>query len=44
MFDSLGRHLGADYSQWSDVSRTPAGLYGAPPPLTQDTRRETDGC
>ncbi len=29
MFDSLGRHLGADYSKWSDVSRTLAGLYGA---------------
>ena len=37
MFDSLGRHLGADYSQWSDVSRTLAGLYGA------RTSRDVDG-
>ncbi|QGW80095.1 two-component system sensor histidine kinase CreC [Variovorax paradoxus] len=37
MFDSLGRHLGADYSQWSDVNRTLAGLYGA------RTSRDVDG-
>ncbi|RZL89751.1 MAG: two-component system sensor histidine kinase CreC [Variovorax sp.] len=29
IFDSLGRHVGADYSQWSDVSRSLAGTYGA---------------
>lgn len=29
LFDSLGRHTGADYSQWSDVSRSLAGMYGA---------------
>lgn len=29
LFDSLGRSTGADYSQWSDVSRSLAGLYGA---------------
>ncbi|MFM9923841.1 two-component system sensor histidine kinase CreC [Variovorax sp. H27-G14] len=37
MFDSLGRHLGADYSQWSDVSRTLGGEYGA------RTSRDVDG-
>ncbi|VTU14819.1 Sensor protein CreC [Variovorax sp. PBL-H6] len=29
LFDSLGRSTGADFSRWSDVSRTLAGLYGA---------------
>lgn len=29
IFDSQGRHLGADFSQWSDVSRSLAGTYGA---------------
>ena len=29
LFDSLGRNTGADYSQWSDVSRSLAGMYGA---------------
>jgi two-component system sensor histidine kinase CreC len=29
MFDSLGRHLGEDYSNWSDVRRTLGGIYGA---------------
>ncbi|MEP6720483.1 MAG: two-component system sensor histidine kinase CreC [Variovorax sp.] len=29
MFDSTGRQSGADFSQWSDVSRTLAGMYGA---------------
>ncbi len=29
MFDSTGRDTGADYSQWSDVTRTLAGMYGA---------------
>lgn len=29
LFDSLGRSVGADFSQWSDVSRSLAGLYGA---------------
>ncbi|VTU12780.1 Sensor protein CreC [Variovorax sp. SRS16] len=29
LFDSLGRHTGADYSQWSDVNRSLAGVYGA---------------
>ena len=29
LFDSLGRATGADYSQWSDVSRSLAGIYGA---------------
>ncbi|VWX59381.1 Two-component system, OmpR family, sensor histidine kinase CreC [Burkholderiales bacterium 8X] len=29
LFDSLGRHTGADFSRWSDVSRSLAGLYGA---------------
>ncbi|AMM24711.1 two-component system sensor histidine kinase CreC [Variovorax sp. PAMC 28711] len=29
LFDSLGRATGADYSQWTDVSRSLAGLYGA---------------
>ncbi|MGJ7492651.1 two-component system sensor histidine kinase CreC [Variovorax sp. ZT4R33] len=29
LFDSLGRAFGADYSQWTDVSRSLAGLYGA---------------
>jgi two-component system sensor histidine kinase CreC len=29
LFDSLGRSTGADYSAWSDVSRSLAGLYGA---------------
>ena len=29
LFDSQGRHLGADFSQWSDVSRSLAGTYGA---------------
>jgi two-component system sensor histidine kinase CreC len=37
MFDSLGRHLGNDYSQWSDVKRTLGGLYGA------RTSRDVDG-
>ena len=37
MFDSLGRNLGADYSRWSDVGRTLAGLYGA------RTSRDVDG-
>lgn len=29
LFDSMGRSLGADYSQWRDVARTLAGQYGA---------------
>ena len=29
LFDSLGRNLGADFSQWSDVKRSLAGTYGA---------------
>jgi len=29
LFDSTGRHLGADFSQWRDVNRTLAGQYGA---------------
>jgi two-component system sensor histidine kinase CreC len=29
IFDSQGRHLGADYSQWTDVNRSLTGLYGA---------------
>ncbi|MET0541635.1 MAG: two-component system sensor histidine kinase CreC, partial [Variovorax sp.] len=29
LFDSTGRQNGADFSQWSDVTRTLAGLYGA---------------
>jgi two-component system sensor histidine kinase CreC len=29
VFDSLRREVGADYSQWRDVSRTLEGLYGA---------------
>ena len=29
MFDSTGRQNGADFSKWSDVSRTLAGVYGA---------------
>ncbi|RZL64484.1 MAG: two-component system sensor histidine kinase CreC, partial [Variovorax sp.] len=29
LFDSLGRRTGADFSQWSDVSRSLAGVYGA---------------
>jgi len=29
MFDSIGRADGADYSQWNDVTRSLAGLYGA---------------
>ena len=29
MFDSTGRQNGADFSKWSDVSRTLAGMYGA---------------
>ena len=29
LFDSLGRATGADYSAWTDVSRSLAGLYGA---------------
>ena len=29
LFDSTGRANGADYSRWSDVTRTLAGLYGA---------------
>lgn len=29
LFDSTGRQTGADLSQWSDVKRTLAGLYGA---------------
>lgn len=37
LFDSLGRHTGADYSQWSDVSRSLAGTYGA------RTSRDIDG-
>jgi two-component system sensor histidine kinase CreC len=28
-YDSTGRHVGADFSQWRDVSRTLDGLYGA---------------
>ncbi len=29
LFDSTGRANGADYSQWNDVNRSLAGLYGA---------------
>ena len=29
IFDSQGRNLGADFSQWSDVRRSLAGTYGA---------------
>jgi len=29
LFDSQGRNLGADFSRWSDVSRSLAGTYGA---------------
>ena len=29
LFDSLGRNQGADYSQWNDVTKSLAGLYGA---------------
>ncbi|MDA7419145.1 two-component system sensor histidine kinase CreC [Xenophilus arseniciresistens] len=29
LFDSMGRAMGADYSQWRDVARTLAGQYGA---------------
>ncbi|MEJ7688850.1 MAG: hypothetical protein WKG52_18785, partial [Variovorax sp.] len=29
LFDSQGRSVGADYSAWSDVSRSLAGVYGA---------------
>ena len=29
LFDSLGRAVGSDYSKWTDVSRSLAGLYGA---------------
>mgnify|MGYP003576002663 CR=1 FL=1 len=29
VFDSLGRHLGEDYSQWRDVHRALRGDYGA---------------
>ncbi len=36
VFDSQGRDLGADYSQWLDVSRTLKGRYGA------RTTRESD--
>lgn len=36
LFDSLGRDVGADYSQWLDVSRTLKGQYGA------RTTRESD--
>jgi two-component system sensor histidine kinase CreC len=37
LFDSLGRNVGADYSKWSDVSRSLAGMYGA------RTSRDIDG-
>ena len=29
LFDSTGRAAGTDYSQWNDVTRSLAGLYGA---------------
>lgn len=29
LFDSYGNHVGADYSQWLDVSKTLRGEYGA---------------
>ena len=29
LFDSTGRHTGADFSHWSDVSHSLAGTYGA---------------
>ena len=29
LYDSTGRHTGADFSQWRDVRRTMDGLYGA---------------
>ncbi|MDM0111703.1 two-component system sensor histidine kinase CreC [Variovorax sp. J22R133] len=29
IFDSTGRETGADYSQWNDVTKALAGLYGA---------------
>ena len=29
LFDSTGRHVGADFSQWRDVRRTLVGEYGA---------------
>jgi two-component system sensor histidine kinase CreC len=37
-FDSLGRHLGEDYSQWRDVKLALAGQYGArtSPDIEQD--------
>ncbi len=29
VFDSLGRHVGQDFSRWRDVQRTLDGMYGA---------------